>query len=68
MCLLCIEIAKGTMTPKELARAYLEFEIPESEGEYHWADVLEKIYEQGQDTFEETSNQISEIITKRYQD
>ena len=38
MCLLCIEIAKGTMTPKEVARAYSEVDPDD-----HWSDIFAEI-------------------------
>ena len=36
MCMFCVEIAKGSMTTAEVARAYREFNEPDN----HFADVL----------------------------
>lgn len=40
MCLLCIEIAKGKMTTKEMARAYVE--VANSQHATEILDVLDK--------------------------
>lgn len=35
MCMLCVEIAKGKMTPTEIARAYIEADLDD-----HYTEVL----------------------------
>lgn len=45
MCMLCIEILKGKITTKELARAYLEIEDSLEEG--HKADIGYKLWKIG---------------------
>lgn len=40
MCMLCVEIQKGKMTHREIARAYLEANL-----DGHWVEVLGTIAE-----------------------
>lgn len=41
MCLLCIEVAKVNMTPREVARAYSEVSINDE----HYSEILQVINE-----------------------
>ena len=41
MCLLCVEVIKGNMTPREIARAYSEVSIDDE----HYSEILTVINE-----------------------
>lgn len=55
MCMLCVEIAKRSMTPKEIARAWVEMrENP------HAQDVIEVLHRH--DQAEEVYEEVREIV------
>ena len=66
MCLLCIEVAKGKMSAREVGKALIEFKVPEDHEEelleaisqyYSEDDLFQPLLE---DNFKEVINQISE--------
>jgi hypothetical protein len=59
-----VEIEKDKMNAKQIASAYLEFKIPESEGADHWIDILEKIDKKGKLT--EVSEALQDLVSKLY--
>jgi hypothetical protein len=58
MCLLCIDIQKNKLTPKEIARNYIELINDE-----HYVDVLAEITKLGLD--EEVAKELNQLYIER---
>lgn len=58
MCLICISVQKDSMTAKEIARAYLEWEFEEM----HYLDVMAELQKKG--LLEEVASEISKQYLK----
>ena len=59
MCLLCVEIAKNTMTPKEIAHAYIEMVKPDE----HSTEILNVLEKEGK--LDEVQGAILEIVLEQ---
>lgn len=59
MCYLCIEVAKNTMTPREVAKAYTEIAVDDE----HFSEVLAVIAENYD--FELVGNEISKVYDEQ---
>jgi len=64
MCLLCIEISKGNMNVKEVAKAYIEQSDMEDGHIYELMGKIVKHY--GHEGFREVGEEISKEYEKRY--
>lgn len=66
MCLLCVEIAKGNMNAREVARAYVE--QSEMDDEHIYEVMTEIVKHYGQEGFREVGEEISKEYEKRHKD
>jgi len=57
MCSLCIELAKEKLTPKEIARAYLE--MTNDIDDNHWIEIIAEIIKYSNS--EEVGKELSEL-------
>lgn len=61
MCLLCIEIQKQNMTPKEIARAYLEIAVEDP----HLPEILATLADAEDNLFEKVGEALREVYKER---